>query len=119
MTRKPFDTSILDAAIAQRRKRHERQRLAVLSQAKGWLQIQGSRYGLEQVYLFGSLICPYRFTDASDVDIAVEQIGPEAMFSAMAALSEAVERDVDLIELSKCPFAHRIRQQGVLWKRDN
>jgi len=39
-------------------------------------------------------------------------------FPAMAALSEAVGRDVDLVEVCKCPFAERIRQTGQLWRDD-
>jgi predicted nucleotidyltransferase len=67
--------------------------------------------------LFGSLTCPYHFTERSDIDVAVEKLAPDAFFQVMATLSEALERDVDLIELSKCHFAPRIREQGLLWTR--
>jgi uncharacterized protein len=60
---------------------------------------------------------PYQFTRNSDVDVAVEQFNPEVFF-AMAALSETLERDVGLVDLSKCHFAHRIRQQGMVWRRE-
>jgi predicted nucleotidyltransferase len=113
----PSRTNILDAALTRRREDNEAQRLATVEQAIRWLETQAEQYGISQAYLFGSVIRPYRFTSHSDVDIAVEQFDPEGFFVAMAALSEALERDVDLVDLSKCPFAHRIRQQGRIWRR--
>jgi predicted nucleotidyltransferase len=76
------------------------------------------QYGINRAYLFGSLTRPYRFTERSDVDVAVESIDSESFFQAMARLSEQVEREVDLVELSKCPFADRIRQQGIVWSQN-
>lgn len=84
-----------------------------------WLETEGDQFGIHQAYLFGSVIRPYHFTERSDVDIAVESVEVEAFFTEMASLSEAIERNVDLVELPKCPFAHRIRQRGQLWKRQN
>ncbi|NJL49876.1 MAG: hypothetical protein HC929_23835 [Leptolyngbyaceae cyanobacterium SM2_5_2] len=57
------------------------------------------------------------FDNRSDVDVALESLAPEHFFRAMGALSETVGRDVDLVELHKCPFAARIRQGGLLWTR--
>ncbi|MGF1513989.1 MAG: nucleotidyltransferase family protein [Elainellaceae cyanobacterium] len=114
----PFNTDLLDAAIARRRERQEAQRLVALDEVTHWLETEGLRYGLREVYLFGSITRPYRFSDRSDIDVAVEEIGPEAFFMVMASLSEALGRDVDLVDLRKCHFAHRIRQQGTLWKRE-
>jgi uncharacterized protein len=110
-----FKTYFLDEAITRRRQTLEQERQTTLDQVKQWLTANGHKYGIEQAYLFGSLIRPHHFTQKSDVDVAVELIAPENLFMAMTALAEAVGRDVDLIELVKCPFAHRIRQEGVLW----
>lgn len=84
---------------------------------KQWLTVNGNKYDIEQAYIFGSLIRPVRFTQQSDVDLAVEAIAPENLFVAMTALAEAIGREVDLIELSKCSFAHRIRQEGIVWTK--
>ncbi|MFM2311629.1 MAG: hypothetical protein RLZZ04_905 [Cyanobacteriota bacterium] len=73
--------------------------------------------GIEEAYFFGSLIRTHYFRQQSDVDLAVESIKPEDLFMAMTALVETVGRDVDLIELPKCPFAHRIRQEGIVWTK--
>jgi hypothetical protein len=113
----PFRTNILDAALARRREDDEAKRLVAIEQTIHWLETQAAQYRINQAYLFGSVIRPYRFTSHSDVDVAVEQFDPEGFFVAMAALSETLERDVDLVDLSKCPFAHRIRQQGMIWRR--
>jgi predicted nucleotidyltransferase len=113
----PFDTYLLDAALARRREENEKQRLAAVERITQWLESEGNKYGIDKAYLFGSVVRPYRFTERSDVDIAVERIEPEHFFEAMAALSEMLEREVDLVQLSKCHFGDRIRQQGVLWRR--
>ena len=110
-------TYLLDEAIVRRKQALEQERQATLEQVKQWLAVNGKRYGIEQAYLFGSLVRANRFTKQSDVDLAVESIEPEHLFMAMSALAEAVGREVDLIELSKCPFAHRIRQEGILWTK--
>jgi hypothetical protein len=113
----PFETNLLDAALARRREDNEAQRLATLKRAIHWLETEGEQYGIHEAYLFGSVTHPYRFTSNSDVDVAIEQFNPEDFFVAMAALSETLECDVDLVDLSKCHFAHRIRQQGMVWRR--
>ncbi|MEA5620809.1 nucleotidyltransferase domain-containing protein [Cronbergia sp. UHCC 0137] len=110
-----YPTPILDQAIAARRHQNEQQRLATLEQVIFWLESKSQHYGIERAYVFGSLTRPYCFTQRSDVDVAVETIYAEHFFTAIAQLSEQIERPVDLVELSKCPFADRIRQQGILW----
>lgn len=118
MTR-PFDTWLLDRVQAENRQRQEDERLQTLQQVEGWLNTHGAQYSIEQAYLFGSLICPYGYRSQSDVDIAVEAMEPDAFFGVIAALSETIGRDVDLVELCKCPFADRIRQTGRLWTKSN
>lgn len=110
-------TYLLDEALIRRKKALEEERQVTVKLVKQWLEVNGRQYGIQQAYLFGSLIRPNRFQKTSDVDLAVESINPEQMFMAMTALAEAVGREVDLIELSKCPFAHRIRQEGILWTK--
>jgi predicted nucleotidyltransferase len=80
-----------------------------------WLEHHAIEDGIGQAYLFGSLLRPYHFGEHSDVDLAIETLEAENFFRAMAALSEDLGREVDLVELRKCPFAERIRQTGQLW----
>lgn len=110
-----YPTPLLDQILADRAQQSEQQRYAVLAQVLAWLEASANVYGIAGAYVFGSLIRPYRFTPHSDVDVAVTTINPTRFFVAMAALSERVQRPVDLVELAKCPFAERICQQGLLW----
>jgi len=114
---KPLHTDRLKLALSRRRERNEASRLAVLNQVKDWLASKGKDYGIHQAYIFGSVVRPYHFTEQSDVDVAVDSVLSEYFFDAMAGLSEAIGREVDLVDLSKCHFAERIRQRGLLWRR--
>jgi uncharacterized protein len=110
-----FDTSLLDAAIAQRKAQNERQRQEILAQLWLWFDRFGETYGMQEVYVFGSLAIPGRFTERSDVDVAIASMQDEAFFEVMGRLSTEVGREVDLVLLNQCHFAHRIREQGILW----
>jgi predicted nucleotidyltransferase len=114
-----FDTSVLDQALKDRRTRWEQQRQAVLTHLMRWLDDHGRSFGLKQLYVFGSLAQPGRFHDGSDVDVAVLELPDEQFFKFMAALSVELGFDVDLIELDKCHFAGKIRQEGILWTPSN
>jgi hypothetical protein len=114
-----FDTSLLDQALAEQQKQREQERIATLEQVLTWLDQHAAAYSIHQAYVFGSLLRPNGFSQHSDVDVAVEAVNAKHFFQAMAALSEAVGRDVDLVELCKCPFAERIRQTGQLWTPPN
>ncbi len=45
----------------------------------------------------------------------VEPMEPAHFFATMNALAEALGREVDLVELDRCHFAHRIRERGIEW----
>ena len=74
-----------------------------------------------RVYLFGS--CATGSTrPSSDIDVAIEPLHGSAPVS-FATLRERLEEsdvpyDVDVIDLSAVSpeFAHRVRQEGLLWK---
>lgn len=89
----------------------------MIQRVYAWLEAVGSQYGIDQAYLFGSVICSYRFTEHLDVDVAIASLSSDDYFQAIGQLSEWVERPVDLVDLTRCPFADRIRQRGVLWTR--
>jgi len=70
----------------------------------------------ERVWIFGSLTQPGRFTDASDVDVALE--AEPAVISAgrlSSELSERLARPVDVVLLDTCRFRDKIRREGELW----
>jgi uncharacterized protein len=113
----PFSTSRLDQILGDRDLQVEKERQQLLNKTLNWLDKFGPQYGIQKAYIFGSLIQSKRFNPQSDIDIAVEQINPDDFFSVISLISEATEREVDVIELNKCHFANRIRQSGILWTR--
>lgn len=115
MNEKPFDTSILDAALQRRRLEQEQQRQAVLDKTLRLLDEWGQRYNIRRAYIFGSVTRPGHFTPESDIDIAIDSIDAEHFFAAMSALSTALGYDVDMVELEQCSFGAKIRREGILW----
>jgi predicted nucleotidyltransferase len=115
----PFDTRLLDQAIAERQAQHEQLRQQVLQQVLRWLEESGRKYGIDQAYIFGSVVQPGRFHAASDVDVGVETISSVQQIEAIADLSMMLLRDVDIVDMRYCHFAHRIRERGQRWMRGN
>ena len=112
-----FDTYLLNEAIARRRAIEEHERQATLTQSLHILDKLASRYGISRAYIFGSITRPGQFRPDSDVDIAVEIATPEHFFEAMSVFALTLGREVDLIELEKCHFAHRIQEEGIEWTK--
>jgi predicted nucleotidyltransferase len=75
------------------------------------------RYHPPRVYQWGSLLERRRFSEISDIDIAVEGLGgPEEYFAILGDAIEMTDLPVDIIELDKVPpaIAHHIRKKGRL-----
>ncbi len=112
---KPFDTSVLDAALEQQREALEQERRQVVARLLSLLDRWGPVYGIRRAYLFGSVAHPGRFRSDSDVDLAVDQIDPLSFFRAWGRLSGDLGRPLDLVEMAHCPFANKIRREGIKW----
>ena len=112
-----FDTSLLDEVRQRQRAQLEKERQTLLAAVLRLLDERGSDYGIQQAYIFGSLVMPGRFGPDSDVDIAVEQIEPARFFEAVGEFLATLGREIDLVELARCHFAQRIREKGVLWTK--
>ena len=70
-----------------------------------------------RIWQWGSLLDRKRFSEISDVDIAVEGLnGPAEFFQALGIAMNATTLPVDVVELEKLPadIAERIRTRGVL-----
>lgn len=70
-----------------------------------------------RIYQWGSLLDRERFSEISDIDIAVEGLaGPEEFFAALGIAIEGTGLPVDVVELEKVPadIAERIRARGAL-----
>ena len=114
-----YDTSLLDQALAHRRLLLEQERQALLSRVLALLDQRAAAFGIERAYVVGSLAAPGRFHEASDVDIAVEQIDPLRLFEALGEFSASLGRPVDIIQLDRCHFAERLRTKGIPWTSSN
>ena len=112
-----FSTTKLDLIIAEKRLKLETQRQSLMTKTCQWLDEFAIEYGITQAYIFGSVTRAGKFHHNSDIDLAVETINPEKHYLAISLLSTYLERDVDLIKLDSCHFAHRIRQTGILWTK--
>jgi len=114
-----FQTTYLDQILAKQRSQLEQERQNLLEKTIDWLNKYGSRYGIKQAYIFGSLTRQNQFTKNSDIDIAVEITNTDHLFSLISLISEATAREVDLILLNNCHFANRIRERGIKWTPNN
>ena len=109
-----FSTQILDSSLQKARIQREELRRAVLSALCSALE--DAPVPLGRVIIFGSLVAPDRFRPESDVDVAIESIDPRDYFILKSHLEGRLLREVDLIDLDRCPSGASIRQAGVVWK---
>ncbi len=110
-----FNTDKLDQILDDCRLENEKGRQALLQKVMQWLDDHGLEYGIRSAYVFGSLSQPYRFHPNSDIDLAVEQIHAADLFAVIGFLSEAMGRDVDVVQLQTCHFGNQIKQTGIQW----
>lgn len=70
----------------------------------------------QRVFVFGSLVKPGKFTDESDIDLALESELPHmTVYQLIGLLSERMGRSVDVLLLDECRFKNRILREGELW----
>ena len=70
-----------------------------------------------RIYQWGSLLDRKRFSEISDLDIAVEGLdGPAEFFEVLGIAMNGTALPVDVVELEKLPVdvAERIRKRGTL-----
>jgi len=68
------------------------------------------------VIVFGSLLKPGRFNEASDVDLALEgEPAGMSVYQLASVLAERLGRPVDVVLLPECRFRDRIVREGETW----
>jgi predicted nucleotidyltransferase len=106
-------TTLLQKMTEERAARSERLRLTVREELRTALReiLPGT-----PVTIFGSLTHVGRFTDASDVDIALaaEPAGT-SIYQLIALLSERLGRRVDVLLLSESRLRDKILREGETW----
>ncbi|HEX2253911.1 MAG TPA: nucleotidyltransferase domain-containing protein [Thermoanaerobaculia bacterium] len=101
----------------RRRERHdarERQREECLERVTAAVREVAPRVPeIAAVYLFGSVLQPGRFTEGSDVDVAVDCGDPAAESTLWRLLEEEIEADIDL-RRREGAIARAVEHEG--WK---
>jgi predicted nucleotidyltransferase len=76
-----------------------------------------SRHRPLRIWQWGSLLDRRRFSEISDIDIALEGLpGPEAFFDVLGLATERTSFPVDIVEIEKvgCENAEYIRTRGKI-----
>lgn len=98
------------AAVDERFERARRDAGAIIEQIAAQLNPR-------RIYQWGSLLDRTRFSEISDIDIAVEGLrGPAEFFRTLGIAMEGTSLPVDVVEIERVPAdtAERIRTRGVL-----
>jgi uncharacterized protein len=111
----PFPTPLLDQRLAQQKANNECDRQRLLREAQQWLEQNALKFGIDHGYLFGSMTQPGQFSQFSDLDLALDSLSQGEPFGLISHLSTFLDRDVDLVPLDQCHFAHKIQKEGVQW----
>jgi predicted nucleotidyltransferase len=115
MVSMPYDTSVLDRALAERCAEWERRRVATLATVLTTLQEVLPQFGVDEAYVFGSLAQPGRYHERSDIDIAVQWKEEGSFFDMAAEVSRRLGQDVDILSLEKLHFADMVKREGIRW----
>ena len=110
-----FSTRLYEELEKQRKADKEALRLKVLEKSKLEIKKYFSDKEIKSVYITGSILIPGKFTQRSDIDIAVEGIDADEFFSLYGDLMFALPKPIDLIDIKKDePFSSMILKEAVL-----
>jgi len=91
-------------------------RKQVLLKIDAALDALAGSYSWGDTYIFGSLIKEGRFSNKSDIDIAVKGLNKYDHFSFVGDISALLDREVDVIRLEDCHFRNSIISGGIKWR---
>ncbi len=101
----------------RRRERLEERYAQATRDARAIVSEIAAQVNPRRIYQWGSLLDRKRFSEISDLDIAVEGLnGPAEFFQVLGIAMNATVLPVDVVELEKLPadVAERIRTRGAL-----
>ena len=113
----PFDISIWRRAKISKRRSIEQNRLSTIHDIWKAIERLTKRYQWDEIYLFGSITKPERFSQRSDVDIGIKGLNKYQHYRFISDFSGLLEREVDVVRLEDCPFAEAIVKRGIKWKK--
>jgi len=106
------------ATVYQKKAEHrERIRKNKLRRTLEALKKLSNDVPFEEVYVFGSITHPGRFTEHSEIDFAFKNLPKEALLSVPGMLSDALERDVNVCRLEALPFQNKVLREGIQWRK--
>jgi predicted nucleotidyltransferase len=105
--------------LQENERTREAERARVTQSVDEALNELSGKYQWESVYIFGSIAKSGKFGKGSDVDIAVEGLDGFSLYSLIGDISMMLKRNVDVILLEECPFAEKIKEQGIPWTPKN
>ena len=111
--RMAFSTSLLYEIQKSRKEELEKKRRQILEQTIIEIRRVFNNSNVQEVYITGSIIIPYKFTSHSDIDIAVRGLSAVDYFPVLSRLEECLLRTIEIIELEKCRFSDKIISIGL------
>jgi len=112
-------TYLLDKVLQRKKVEREKLRLMSIEKVKKVLKKMSENISFKEVYLFGTITKPYRFSEESDIDIAFVGLRDDDFFFVLAYLSRNLGRDVDILQLEKHRLREKIIKEGVGWTRQD
>jgi predicted nucleotidyltransferase len=107
----------VETALQKFNAQRQSQRESLRARVRQELRAALTELGVEdRVIVFGSLVQPGRFHEASDVDVAFETL-PQgwSLYGLTGWLAERLGRRTDVILLTECRFRPAIEREGELW----
>ncbi len=110
---KKYSTKLLEEIYERKRINLEQKRIKLLEKCKKVCIKYFSQMEVNELYITGSLIVSGKFSERSDIDIAVSGLHAELYFKTISELEDKLERKVEIIELENCKFAEKIKTTGL------
>jgi predicted nucleotidyltransferase len=105
--------TVLQQMTAERLQNRERLRLKMRRDLRRAL---GELVPAHKVIVFGSLANRSRFTENSDIDVALEsEPAGLSLYQLTSLLAERLGRRVDVVLLPECRFRDKILREGEAW----
>ena len=95
----------------------EQTRLSTIDAINKALNHLEERYTWDDAYIFGSVASAGRYRVTSDVDIALSGLDTLDYFAFIGAISELLNKRVDVVRLEECRFSRSIISKGIKWTR--
>jgi len=100
------------ARVKKRKDREKQLSKMAKERAKECAKFLAEKFNVREVYLFGSLAEGF-FHEGSDIDLAVEGLGPHLYFKALAELHEVSGGfKIDLVPLESSSYQDVILKEG-------